>query len=259
MDGLILYFSGAGNTKLIAKTFKDEFIKKNYNIDMHSIEENIIFKHFKYDFLILAFPKYFEYIPKNCLEYIKENLYYSEKEIKTMIILTGKEYNNVYFYDLENMLKDKNFKVTLYKTILMPNSYTLSKSYKILKDTEIKYTINKSLEEVKELTLKFLNNETLKVELPKYKSIIYKKFNNYKTKDLYKNSYKFSISDECDNCNLCVNNCPSKNIENIANTIMFRDNCIMCCRCVNICPKNAILFKKKKNNQYKENINLVIY
>lgn len=258
MNGLILYFSGVGNTKLIAQAFKDEFKKKNCNIDMYSIEENIVFKSLTYDFLVLAFPKYFEYIPKNCLDYIKDNLCNSEKEIKTMLILTGKEDSNIYFYDLDNILKDKNLKVTLYKTIIMPDSYTLSRSYKNLNEGEIKYTINKSLEEVKELTLKFFNEENFKDEFPKYKSIIYKKFNKFKTKDLYKNSYKFSISDECDKCNLCVENCPSKNIENIANTIMFRDNCIMCCRCVNICPKNAILFKNKKNNQYQENIELVI-
>ena len=67
MNGLILYFSGVGNTKLIAKAFKDEFKKKNCSIDMYSIEENIVFKSLTYDFLVLAFPKYFEYIPKNCL------------------------------------------------------------------------------------------------------------------------------------------------------------------------------------------------
>ena len=258
MNGLILYFSGVGNTKLISKAFKNEFIKNNCNIDMYSIEENINIKRFNYDFLILAFPKYFEYIPKNCLEYIKDNLCYSEKEVKTMIILTGRENNNVYFHELENILKDKNFKITVYKTIVMPDSYTLSKSYKNLNEGEIKYTINKSLEEVKELTLKFFTEETVIEDFPKYKSIIYKKFNEYKTKDLYKNSYKFSVSDKCDNCNICVENCPSKNIENIANTIMFRDNCIMCCRCINICPKNAILFKNKNFNQYKENIDLIM-
>lgn len=258
MKGIILYFSGAGNTKFVVDNLKDELIKNNCEVDIYSIEDNIKFEKFSYDFLILGFPKYFEYIPRNFLEYIEENLCYSEKEVKTMIISTGREDNKIYFYDLEQSLRNKNFKVVLSKSFKMPDSYTLTRSYKLLDKADIEKILYRSLEEIKSISLKFLIEKPIKVEISKYKSIIYKKFSEYKTRDLYKNSYKFSVSSECDNCNLCVSTCPSRNIENISETIKFRDNCIMCCRCVNVCPKNAILYKEKKYIQYKENINLII-
>ena len=41
MKGMILYFSGSGNTKFIANKIEEEFIKNGCDIETHSIEEKI--------------------------------------------------------------------------------------------------------------------------------------------------------------------------------------------------------------------------
>ena len=98
----------------------------------------------------------------------------------------------------------------------------------------------------------------MKEDINEFSAALYKTINKLKTKDLYKNSIRFSVNLNCDKCNLCVNICPTENIENIGGEIMFRDNCIMCCRCVNACHKNSIMYNEKEHTQYKENIDLVV-
>lgn len=258
MKGIVLYFSGTGNTKFIANRIAEEFEKNGCEIDIFSIEEKIDLNNFNYDYLILGFPKYFEYIPKNFIEYLDDNLNNSSKEVKTMIFSTGKDRVKTYFHELEKKLLDKNYKVIVTKNFKMPDSYTLSKTYKKITRQDIRKIYDDSLAEVKETVLNFLMDSTIKEEINEIKASIYKVLYKFKTKDLYKNSLDFSVNLSCDQCNLCVNICPTKNIENIGEVIKFRDNCILCCRCVNACPKNAILYKEKEHSQYKENIDLVL-
>lgn len=258
MKGIILYFSGTGNTKFIANKIAEEFTKNGCEIETHSIEEKLNLQNISYDYLILGFPKYFEYIPNNFIEYLKDNLYYSSKETKTMIFSTGKDRMKIYFHDLEKILLEKNYKVIVTKNFQMPDSFTLSKGYKKVTRKDIREIYDSSLADIKDIVLNFLIDNSIKEEVNDITASIYKTIYKFKTRDLYKNSSNFSVSVNCDKCNLCVNVCPTKNIENINSYIKFRDNCIMCCRCVNACPKNAILYKEKEHTQYKENIDLVV-
>ena len=258
MKGIVLYFSGTGNTKFVANKIGEEFIKNGCEIDIYSIEEKVDLKNISYDYLILGFPKYFEYIPKFFIEYLEDNLNDSSEEIKTMIFSTGKDKSKVYFNELEKKLLKKNYKVIVTKNFQMPDSNTLAKGYKKITRKDIREIFDNSLAEIKDVVVNFLTDNHMREDINEISAVIYKTLNKFKTKDLYKNSMNFSVNFNCDRCNLCVNICPTKNIENIGGDIKFRDNCIMCCRCVNACPKNAIMYKEKEHVQYKENIDLVV-
>lgn len=258
MKGILLYFSGTGNTKFIANKIVEEFMKNGCDIEVHSIEEKLCIKNFSYDYLVLGFPKYFEYIPQNFMEYIDDNLYTSDKEIKTMIFSTGRDKNKMHFDELEKVLLEKNFKVIVTKNFKMPNSFIISKNYKNINSEGLDIIYKNSLNEIKDTVTNFLIENYSKEEINNFKATIMKRLYKFKTKDLYKNSYKFSVGSSCDKCNLCVKVCPTRNIEHIGDYIKFRDNCIMCCRCISCCPKNAILYKEKKYPQYKENIDLIV-
>ena len=258
MKGIILYFSGTGNTKFIANKVCEEFNKNGCEIDIYSIEEKIELKNLSYDYLILGFPKYFEYIPKIFIEYLEDNLYASPKEIKTMIFSTGKDKAKIYYNELEKKLLKKNYKVIVTKNVQMPDSYTLAKGYKKNTPKDLREILDSSLSEIKSVVVNFLTENYMKEDINEFSAALYKTINKLKTKDLYKNSIRFSVNLNCDKCNLCVNICPTENIENIGGEIMFRDNCIMCCRCVNACHKNSIMYNEKEHTQYKENIDLVV-
>lgn len=258
MKGIILYFSGSGNTKYIVNKTYEEFIKSGCELEVYSIEDKISLDFNSYDFLVIGFPKYFHDMPKIFFDYIRDNLECSSNEIKTMIFSTGRDKSVTNFIELEKVLGEKNYKVITTKNFQMPNSFTISKSYEKNTRKDIRDVYEKTLIEIKELVVNFLTENIVKEEISNLQAVFYKNINKFLTKDLYKNSYKFSVNDDCDKCNICVKSCPTMNIENIDEMIKFRDNCIMCCRCVNVCPKNAILYNKKEHPQYKENIDLII-
>ncbi|VYU06071.1 NADH-plastoquinone oxidoreductase subunit [Clostridium tertium] len=258
MKGIILYFSGSGNTKYIVNKTYEEFVKNGCELDVHSIEEKISLDFSAYDFLVIGFPKYFHDMPKIFFDYIRENLNYSSNEINTMIFSTGSENRATNYNEIEKVLSEKNYKVMVTKNFQMPNSFTINKNYEKNTRKDIRDIYEKTLLEIRELVVNFLTENTVKEKIGNWQSVFYKNINKYLTKDLYKNSSKFSVNDNCDKCNICVKSCPTMNIENIGEMIKFRDNCIMCCRCLNLCPKNAILYNDKEHLQYKENIDLII-
>lgn len=51
------------------------------------------------------------------------------------------------------------------------------------------------------------------------------------------------ISEACTSCGMCIRNCPSNNIYSKNGKIKFKASCNSCLRCVYSCPKNAISFR----------------
>ncbi len=50
----------------------------------------------------------------------------------------------------------------------------------------------------------------------------------------------FYASNKCDNCDVCIKQCPVKAIEKINNRPYWTFNCESCMKCMNSCPKRAI-------------------
>jgi ferredoxin len=61
------------------------------------------------------------------------------------------------------------------------------------------------------------------------------------------------ITDDCNQCCLCVSTCPMKNLEYKNGKIFHKSNCTICYRCINRCSKKAIImfFNVKVKKQYK--------
>ncbi|MDR3598194.1 EFR1 family ferrodoxin [Clostridium sp.] len=51
------------------------------------------------------------------------------------------------------------------------------------------------------------------------------------------------VNEACSHCGLCIQNCPAKNIYEKSGKIKFRLSCNSCMRCVYSCPKSAISFR----------------
>lgn len=55
-------------------------------------------------------------------------------------------------------------------------------------------------------------------------------------------SVRIKKKKRCDNCGLCVKNCPT----GAMHTHRITSNCIRCLRCVTECPQNALLYKNSR-------------
>jgi ferredoxin/flavodoxin len=54
----------------------------------------------------------------------------------------------------------------------------------------------------------------------------------------------YAVNESCTHCGLCVKNCPAGNIVEKNGKMTFKMSCNLCMRCVYSCPRNAIHFRK---------------
>ncbi len=68
------------------------------------------------------------------------------------------------------------------------------------------------------------------------------------------------VTDDCDNCGICVAACPENAIDETDNYATLEKNCIFCCACIKACPLQARIIKtgpiKNKAKWLSENCSL---
>ncbi len=50
----------------------------------------------------------------------------------------------------------------------------------------------------------------------------------------------FFTNEQCDQCALCIQTCPTANIRLLDGRVLFDTRCTLCLRCLNICPVDAV-------------------
>lgn len=56
---------------------------------------------------------------------------------------------------------------------------------------------------------------------------------------------KFWVNEECNQCGICVNICPTKNIKIQNEKIYWANNCEQCLACIQWCPQKALQYGKR--------------
>lgn len=238
MKAIIIYFTGTYNTLFLANKIKNKLEEHNlYNVDLFSIDINSKIINLKnYDLIIFSYPIYAFNMPR-----------IFEKYIKKIKLLPGKKYiiakqsgeplglNNSSSYKLINKIKrNKGILINEYHFLL---PYNIHFRYD---DNFIKELFNYNDKLLSILYYELNNNIIIKIKknyFYSFNSFIFKiqRLGGPINSIFYKVDYK-----KCIKCNLCINNCPTKNIEIIKNKIKFHKNCEMCMRCSFFCPTNAI-------------------
>lgn len=250
MKGLILYFSGTGNTKHIAEIIDKRFKEKGHETSLLPLDKNLDLNGITYDFLMIGCPKYMEYIPIFLIDMLKEKISYSQSEKKVVLFCTEAGPVKTSFLDYELVLREKNHNVIMTKSITMPNNYFLSKMYKPRSLQENIECVKKGQLKAIQLVDDFLEEKYQVERLNKFLIKILRKIGFKYAKKYEKNGKYFTISESCNGCGKCKRNCIVGNIDFLENKPVFNNKCIGCLKCINSCPYNAILYKNRKIHQY---------
>lgn len=262
MKILLLYFSGTGNTYFIADKIRNELSKKDYDVNLSSVEKFQPVDAEKFDILILGYPIYALDMPLFLQEYINK---LTIPKTKTVIL-----FSTMGFYGANASRKIgkrlvKAGMIPLYfEEIKMPGSDALmfmkKESKQVLKIQSTNFyesiNINRAVHNIASVVDNlFTNNENKeRIKLPPIKlgglivdglmSVIYK-FVEKKLKQ------KFWVNDKCVKCHICENICPSHNIVFNDEKVVFLDKCFLCMRCINQCPAEAIQIGNKTNENFR--------
>lgn len=251
MRALILYFSGTGNTEFVAKKIGLVFKKLKIESEIHSIEERYRIQPDTFDLLILGCPKYYEYPVLDFIEYVKEKLPTGNKTIPTMVFCTQAAHLETDYRKIERILKKKNYKVTVTKSFQIANNMVIFKAYPLTNNEKIQANLEKLGNELEPLLRGFISGKERKDNPGFLFRVLTHSTGVIFTKLFPIFGMKYSVSNECIGCNLCIKKCPRSNIKMQGGKPKFGRNCLFCMRCINICPKQAILYNNKQCEPYK--------
>lgn len=244
---LILYFSGVGNTKMVAE-YIYSLLEKDNSVDILSVEEmSCDHDLMQYDRMIIGTSTIHSEPPVPMKEFLKA-INKSQKRIPTFIYATYGLYPENVLRVLAGFCVEKNIIPVHYSgyrckatdgILLAPSIAFFGRDEK-----NIRKKIEKDVAE-------FMNKSDLGTKIPKYKwyGIL-----NYPNK-WFGQHYRFKIyihKNCCSRCGKCVLNCPMKAIVKDAEgfPVVNKKLCINCYRCIHKCPALALsLYKNKRHKK----------
>ncbi|MFA6831118.1 MAG: EFR1 family ferrodoxin [Bacteroidaceae bacterium] len=245
MNIVLLYYSGAGNTKYIAQKMLTKLNERFHYVELSRITHKPLTKmDYEIDLFIVAFPIMNFEAPRLVTETIQQ----LQAMDKPIAYLCTKAFMSAEaIAKLSTISTQHGLRTVAKLDLYMPSSdglaFLAKKGSKLEKVFKGFHSRNIGLK-LDRFIKKSERNRQIKV---------YKKWYSYlsflipkKTKRTIDEQFtKFIprfhvLNDSCVQCMLCVHNCPEENIRFEEGEIKFGSNCDMCLKCLHHCPVDAI-------------------
>lgn len=238
----ILYFSGVGNTQMVAEAIYEELDNKD-SVEIHSIESlpgNFNINH--YSKIIIGAPTYHSGPALPLLNFLK-GISKLERPVPAFLFTTCGLYSANTLRIMAKVCQTKNI------VSVMSSSYRCSATDAILMVPLINFFSRhekKLWNKIKYDANKFNYLKQVDLQIPRFKlySIL-----NYPNKWMGQRlCVKIRLHKNlCIQCKKCIVNCPQKTIEiDMAGFPRWKsNNCINCYRCIHHCPQRALSLSEK--------------
>ena len=251
------YYSGAGNTELIARKIAGAFKEKSCEVQcaritassLDSLEDDA-------DILGVGFPIYFREAPEMVREFLKAN---QGNGRPIFFFCTKGLYSGNAVRNIMELAMEQLFRPVGQGEFVMPGTDFLTL---FAKKNSIPETILKSIHslnidgKIESFAESVLALNTVKRPGRKWYTLLdsaVKKFKEWQD-DYYRDYIDqfHSNPDACEKCYKCVEQCPRNNIA-WDKGIIFGDDCDLCFRCINHCPGESIQIGDltRKNARYR--------
>lgn len=234
---MILYFSGTGNTKLLAEKLSDELSDEARSLDEGLLGDGLaLFSEKPY---VIMSPVHAWGLPEKVEGLLKRSDLSGCQE--AYFLLTMGANHGGMETRMAKLAKSIGLTYMGLYPFLMPNNYFMGEE---LQDEEQQVAVIKAAyKELDEVANRISLHQTLNGDdsrrggalLRLFAPLIHKMYCKYGQR-----GYKFSVSDECIRCGRCVESCPTHNIKLQDGKITFGKQCMTCLHCVSVCPVQAI-------------------
>lgn len=247
MDDAILYFSGTGNTQLLA-----EELGKELNLQAHSIEEAIDWTTYlnEAERIIVLYPVYFSVPPMILREFIdRHRACFEHKDI--ICIASQMCYSGDGARVIEDFLPDSAHLIDTHH-VNMPNNIPNIPFVPLASPRGNQRKTARALKQLRKIAtnlqkgnFKRRHCSKLAIKLGEVQRV-----GGLKSEKSKKDAVR--VSDACIRCGLCVHICPAQNFTLEKTKAVPHGNCTLCLRCENKCPVKAIrvLIDRPVKTQY---------
>ena len=238
-DIMIIYFTGTGNSKFVAKNIAKVTGDTTLNVSKTIRKDGIL--DISDETLVFVCPVYVSAPPIPFMDLIKRSNF--AKGAKAYFVVTcggGMGCSGKFFRDIA---EEKGFEYMGCDYVLMPNNYIIY--FKMSDNQKNKTILKDSLPVISEIAGRV--KEGIAFPEPQMKKTDY-----IMTKMILGSYYKFfmtskcfEINKKCVGCGMCERDCPMGNVKIDAGHPVWGDACVHCMACINRCPKEAIEGGKK--------------
>ena len=258
MKFIIIYFSGTGNTELIASELGTRLNDRNHEVELISIEDRKKLQSFSFHNAVIGFgfpvykfsyPDIFNSLFPLFNEMAENTSYFMFSTYACFTAYSFSDFFNKLDSDKFNLIAEEDFKSpSCGISARKPESDYEYKTVMFFEDD-----INNKLDRFTEKIEMSVQN---KPEYLSHKSSLLSSLRSRIVSNIELTKYpKLQIdSSLCTLCGVCSEKCPEDNLEKSGDRILVKDDrgCLHCLRCMNHCPSNAINFGKlsRGENRY---------
>lgn len=246
MEISLFFFSGTGNTWWVSKEIAEEFRKKSHNVTLYPIDSlrlrnNGTIKRIieSSDIIGFGYPIYNSDIAEPMKDFI-ENLPELEKKPKyifsfcTQMFMGGNAGAFIARFLEKSEITKQNYKLRWAAHFIMPCNLNLPPYVTIPTKPKIDKILASEKKYISRFVEKILKDHPwIEGGFKIVNSMFSLKF------PTHKKMLEIDLS-KCNECNLCIEICPAKNIVAEPKNYHIRNSCYFCARCLNFCPKFAI-------------------
>lgn len=250
----ILYFSGTGNTAIVAGLLKDG-LAAGSAVELFRIEDILLkrraFNPADYGLIGIGYPSYGFNVPPLVMDFARSLDGAAHNGVFLFMTCAGPCYiNDIASYSLKRVLGKRGFNVIYEKVFVMPANVLI-----FYRDEIVKQLYNVSVKRARGMASDILSGKTA-VRKDGVLAMLLRWTYIWCDRPFMKTiAMDFKVSKTCTRCLKCIDNCPKQNIKVKNGKVKFRLHCAGCYKCVYNCPFNAIsgrlfnfvIFKKGYN------------
>lgn len=245
---ILFYFSGTGNTKLVANK-----IAKDLDIEIKSMEENLNFLDYikEKETVIIMYPVYYSTPPIIVRDFIKKHeVCFENKQVMSIVSQMGFSGDGAYVL---NEYLPPSSKLIYSRHINMPSNISNLPVIAYWEKIFCNLKINHALKKAKKISSEIKNNNLITQGNTKFGNKLGLSQRKGGLAKENKNRSSVWIDDSCIGCGICEESCPVNNFYIDNNKAESKGLCILCTRCENLCPEKSIrvFINKKVKHQYR--------
>jgi len=239
----IFYFSGTGNTELVANMIRDKFTELGCKVDLLRMEDimkvGLHVEPDQYDYLGIGCQIVGFGVPRLAAEFIRDLPNANEK--KTFIFRTAGGVAPVNYNaskPIIGRLSRKGYEVEYERVFSISSNWVVK-----FDDTVVKQLFEATKRKVESMCIEVLHGDQRILKTGIGLRLLMGMVGTLSSGILRFMGKDFVIDQDCSHCGLCIKNCPAGNICEKAGKIRFGISCSSCMRCIYACPNQAIRFR----------------
>lgn len=252
MSAVIYYFSGTGNSKVVARDIAEKLNGQLIPISNVMDNENIASEA---DIIGIVFPVYnavVQGMPLMVKKFVSKLINLDSKYVFTICTCLG--WSHMTIKNIGEIIKDKGGFLSAGFTVIMPDNSSpvdIKKQKKIFKKWEKKREVIYQYIKARKkgryenpvllnlIMIPFLSGGKKKTlmlynKLANTENLLYEEAVNLSDRS-------FIVNNKCNGCGICASVCPANDIQMIDNIPVWQNRCESCLACVNWCPQEAII------------------